>query len=74
MVIFGDEGSMVERFVEIGARVFLDGTLVASGFSANGPRYSWRFRVLKHYFFGLTSTISLVLALPLASHRERGGG
>ena len=27
MVIFGDEGSMVERFVEIDARVFLEGTL-----------------------------------------------
>ena len=41
MVIFGDEDNMVERFVEIDARVFLEGTAhVASGFSVNGPRYS----------------------------------
>ena len=33
MVIFGDEDNMVERFVEIDARVFLEGTAhVASGF------------------------------------------
>ena len=34
---------MVERFVEIDARVFLDGTLTSRrvfGFSANGPQYS----------------------------------
>ena len=41
MVFFGDEDNMVERFVEIDARVFLEGTAhVASGFSVNGPRYS----------------------------------
>ena len=41
MVIFGDEDNMVERFVEIDARVFREGTAhVASGFSVNGPRYS----------------------------------
>ena len=41
MVTFGDEDNMVERFVEIDARVFLEGTAhVASGFSVNGPRYS----------------------------------
>ena len=39
MVIFGDEDNMVERFVEIDARVFREGTAhVASGFSVNGPR------------------------------------
>jgi len=33
MVIFGDEDNMVERFVEIDARVFLEGTAhIASGF------------------------------------------
>ena len=33
MVIFGDEGNMVEHFVEIDVRVFLEGTAhVASGF------------------------------------------
>ena len=38
MVLFGDEDNMVERFVEIGARVFLEGTAhVVSGFSVNGP-------------------------------------
>ena len=32
---------MAERFVEIDARVFLDGIAhVASGFSVNGPQYS----------------------------------
>ena len=53
MVIFGDEDNMVERFVEIDARVFLDGTLTSRrGFQLTGPgtrvfpRYSWRFRVL----------------------------
>ena len=41
MVTFGDKGSMFERFVEIGACVFLEGTAhVASGFSVDGPRYS----------------------------------
>ena len=41
MGIFGDEDNMVERFVEIDARVFLEGTAhVASGFSVNRPRYS----------------------------------
>ena len=41
MVIFGDEDNMVERFVEIDARVFLEGTAhVASFFSVNRPRYS----------------------------------
>ena len=41
MVTFGDEDNMVERFVEIDARVFLEGPAhVASGFSVNGPRYS----------------------------------
>ena len=34
MAIFGDEGSMAECFVEIDARVFLEGTAhVVSGFS-----------------------------------------
>ena len=44
---------MVERFVEIDARVFLDGTLTSRRvFQLTGPgtrvfpRYSWRFRVL----------------------------
>ena len=41
MVIFGDEDNMVARFVDIGARVFLEGTThVASGFSVNRPWYS----------------------------------
>ena len=39
MVIFGDEDNMVERFVEIDARVFLEGIAhVASEFSVNGLR------------------------------------
>ena len=53
MVTFGDEDNMVERFVEIDARVFLDGTLTSRRvFQLTGPgtrvspRYSWRFRVL----------------------------
>ena len=53
MVIFGDEDNMVERFVEIDARVFLDGTLTSRRvFQLTGPgtrafpRCSWRFRVL----------------------------
>ena len=44
---------MVERVVEIDARVFLDGTLTSRRvFQLTGPgtrvspRYSWRFRVL----------------------------
>ena len=41
MGIFGDEDNIVERFAEIGVRVFLEGTAhVASEFSVNGPRYS----------------------------------
>ena len=40
MVTFGDEDNMVERFVEIDARV-LEGTLTSRRvFSVNGPRYS----------------------------------
>ena len=38
MVTFGDEDNMVERFVEIDARVFLDGTLTSRrGFQSTGP-------------------------------------
>ena len=38
MVIFGDEDNMVERFVEIDARVFLDGTLTSRRvFQLTGP-------------------------------------
>ena len=38
MVTFGDEGNMVERFVEIDARVFLDGTLTSRRvFQLTGP-------------------------------------
>ena len=38
MVIFGDEDNMVERFVEIDARVFLDGTLTLRRvFQLTGP-------------------------------------
>ena len=38
MVIFGDEDSTVEHFVEIDARVFCEGTAyVASGVSVDGP-------------------------------------
>ena len=38
MVIFGDEDNMVERFVEIDARVFLDGTLTSRrGFQLTAP-------------------------------------
>ena len=38
MVTFGDEDNMVERFVEIDARVFLDGTLTSRrGFQLTGP-------------------------------------
>ena len=41
MVICGDEDNMAEHFVEIDARVFLEGTAhVMSYFSVNGPRYS----------------------------------
>ena len=41
MVFFGDEGSMVKRFVEIDTHAFLEGTAhAASGVSVNGPRYS----------------------------------
>ena len=53
MVTFGDEDNMVERFVEIDARVFLDGTLTSRRvFQLTGPgtrvfpRYLWRVRVL----------------------------
>ena len=38
MVTFGDEDNMVERFVEIDARVFLDGTLTSRRvFQLTGP-------------------------------------
>ena len=38
MGIFGDESSMVERAVEIDARVFLEGTLTSRrGFQLTGP-------------------------------------
>ena len=38
MVTFGDEDNMVERFVEIDARVFLDGTLTSRrGFQLTAP-------------------------------------
>ena len=38
MVTFGDEDNMVERFVEIDARVFLDGTLTSLRvFQLTGP-------------------------------------
>ena len=38
MVTFGDEDNMVERFVEIDARVFLDGTLTSRRvFHLTGP-------------------------------------
>jgi hypothetical protein len=38
MVIFGDEDNMVERFVEIDVRVFLDGTLTSRRvFQLTGP-------------------------------------
>ena len=41
MVTFGDKDNMFERFVEIDACVFLEGTAhVASGFSVDGPRCS----------------------------------
>ena len=51
--IFGDEDNMVERFVEIDARVLLKAPLTSRRvFQLTGPgtrvfpRYSWRFRVL----------------------------
>ena len=38
LVFFGDEDNMVERFVEIDARVFLDGTLTSRrGFQLTAP-------------------------------------
>ena len=38
MVTFGDEDNMVERFVEIDVRVFLDGTLTSRRvFQLMGP-------------------------------------
>ena len=38
MVIFGDEGNMAERFVEIDARVFLEGTPTSRrSFQLMGP-------------------------------------
>ena len=38
VVTFGDEDNMVERFVEIDARVFLDGTLTSCRvFQLTGP-------------------------------------
>ena len=38
MVTFGDEDNMFERFVEIDARVFLDGTLTSRRvFQLTGP-------------------------------------
>ena len=38
MVFFGDEDNMFERFVEIDARVFLDGTLTSRRvFQLTGP-------------------------------------
>ena len=38
MVTFGDEDNMVERFVEIDTRVFLDGTLTSRRvFQLTGP-------------------------------------
>ena len=41
MAIFGEKDNMVERFVEIDARVSLESTAhVASSFSRNGSRYS----------------------------------
>ena len=50
MVIFGDEGHMVERAVETDARVFLEGTAhVASIFTVNGPRYSEKPGVFLEY-------------------------
>ena len=69
MAIFGDEDNMVERVVEIDARVFLDGTLTSrrvfqlTGPGTRGfPRYSWRFRVLTK---GLTRRMGAPLLLPL---------
>jgi hypothetical protein len=38
MVIFGDEGNMVERFVEIDARVFLKAPLTSRRVFAGKPR------------------------------------
>ena len=41
MVTFGDEDNMAEHFVEIDARVFLDGSLTSRRvFQLTGPRYS----------------------------------
>ena len=53
MAIFGDEDNMVERFVEIDTRVFLEGTLTSRrGFQLTGPGtrenlgFPWNLHVL----------------------------
>ena len=60
MVIFGDEDNMVERFVEIDARVFLDGTLTSRRvFQLTGPGtrknlgFPWNLHVLTEGLKGM---------------------